>query len=190
MPRTPPCRVRPLRRAPKKWTKMVHFDLQRSVLVHLGLPTVLWLQPPRTCYRGLSGPSGPKCPGSVLRGVSGAVRALGSAVSKTCPESVPGVSKRCPGHSGDTLGTLFGHSGHPEGHSRDTSGPKGPRDSCSRRGGVAILWPRLRQNRCRNRRESRDFGALRPVPCDCRASRQTCDLDALVKNPEGLRHTN
>ena len=75
-----------------------------------------------------------------------------------CPESVPGVSKRCPGHSGDTLGTLFGHSGargpkgpgdtpsdtpsdtphfrgHSRGHSGDTSGPKGPRDSCSRPAG-------------------------------------------------------
>ena len=35
---------------------------------------------------------GPKCPGSVFRGVCGALRALGSGVSKKCPESVPGVS--------------------------------------------------------------------------------------------------
>ena len=25
-----------------KWTKMVHFGLKRSILVHLGPPTVLW----------------------------------------------------------------------------------------------------------------------------------------------------
>ena len=61
---------------------------------------------------------------------------------KKCPESVPRASKRCPGHSGDTLGTLFGHSGarapkgpgntHTLGDTpRDTSGPKGSRDSCS-----------------------------------------------------------
>ena len=62
-------------------------------------------------YRSLSGPSGPKCSGtvpemspktrgvrrSVARGVSGILRAPGSGVSKKCPESVPGVSKRCPG---------------------------------------------------------------------------------------------
>ena len=82
----------------------------------------------------------------ILRGVSGALRAPGSEVSKKCPESVPGVSKRCP----DTSGTLSGHfldtpepgarrapetpRRTPRGHSRDTSGPKGPRDSCSRPG--------------------------------------------------------
>ena len=31
-------------------------------------------------------------------------------MSKKCPESVPKVSKRCPGNSGDTLGTRFGYS--------------------------------------------------------------------------------
>ena len=89
-------------------------------------------------------PFGPEvsreCPSGCLQGPSGP----GSGVSKKCPESLPGVSKRYPRHSGDTLGTLFGHSGapgpegprrHREGHSRDTSGPKGPRDSCSRSGG-------------------------------------------------------
>ena len=65
---------------------------------------------PLACYRSLSGPSGPKCPGSVPRGVQ-----------KVCPESVPGVSKRCPGQSGDILGTLSGHSG--------ARGPKGARDT-------------------------------------------------------------
>ena len=95
--------------------------------------------------------------GSVRRGVFGALWAPGSGVSKKCPESVRGVSKRCLGRSGDTLGTLFGHSGawgpkgpgdapsdtpsdtpgfwgHSRGHSGDTLGPKGPRDPCSRPG--------------------------------------------------------
>ena len=72
------------------------------------------LQPPPTCYRSLSGLSGPKCPRGVPRVVSGALRSPGSGVSKKCPESVPGVSKRCPGHSGDTLGTLLDNS-EPEG---------------------------------------------------------------------------
>ena len=57
---------------------------------------------------------------SVRQGVSGALQAPGSGVSKKFPESVPGVSKRCPGHSGDTLGTLFGHSGAPETPLSDT----------------------------------------------------------------------
>ena len=70
--------------------------------------TVLVATPP-TCYRSLSGFSGPKCPGSVPRGVSGVLRAPGSRVSQKCPESVPGASKRCPEHSGDTLRTLSGH---------------------------------------------------------------------------------
>ena len=55
------------------------------------------------------GPFGPEvfreCPSGCLRG---------SRVSKQWPESVPGVSKRCPGHSG-------GHSG--------AQGAKGPRDT-------------------------------------------------------------
>ena len=98
---------------------------------------------PPGCYRSLSGPPGPKCPGSVPRGVSGPFGRRAPECPKKCPESVPRVSKRCLGHFGDTLGTLCGHSGArgpkgprdtPEGHSRDTSGPEGPRDSCSRRG--------------------------------------------------------
>ena len=39
--------------------------------------------------------------GSVRRGVPGTLWALGSGVSKKCPESVPGLF--------DTLGTLSGH---------------------------------------------------------------------------------
>ena len=71
-------------------------------------------------------------------------------MSKKCPESVPlpGVSQRCSGHSRNTLGPLYGHSGardpkrrrhlkgHSRGHSRDTSGAKGPRDSRSRPRGL------------------------------------------------------
>ena len=89
---------------------------------------------PPTSYRGLSSPSGPGVPISVpesvpenggvrqsvprRRGVPGALWAPGSGVSKRCPESVFGASKKCPRHSGDTLGTLFGHS--------RARGPKGP----------------------------------------------------------------
>ena len=76
--------------------------------------------PPPACYRSLSGPSGPKCPGSVPR-----PRCLGPGPQKQeCPKSVPRVSrsvKKVFGHSGDTLGTRFGHSG--------ARGPKGPRNT-------------------------------------------------------------
>ena len=74
--------------------------------------------------RGVSPRVSPKTGGvrrSVRRGVSGALRAPGSGVSKKCPESVPGVSGTPCWHSGDTFGTLFGHSG--------AWGPKGPRDT-------------------------------------------------------------
>ena len=68
--------------------------------------------PPPASYRSLSGPSGPKYP---WRGKSGVFDGVFNGVSlgpfgpqaPECPESVPGVSKRCPGHSGDTLGTLL-----------------------------------------------------------------------------------
>ena len=112
---------------------------------------------PPTSYRGLSGPSGPSVPGSVPE--NGGVRRsvptgclwgpsgprLGS-VQKSVPRVSPNVSKRCPGHSGDTFWTLrslgpegrqrhpVGHSvGHPRfrGHSPGHSGPKGSRDPCS-----------------------------------------------------------
>ena len=81
---------------------------------------------PPACYRSLSGPSGPKCPRSVPRR----------------------VSRECPGHLFDTPGTLSGHfldtpeagarraPETPRGTLQDTSGPKGPRDSCSRSGGL------------------------------------------------------
>ena len=82
---------------------------------------------------GVSATSGPKRPGSVPRRVSGALRAPRSGGSKKCPESVPEVSRRCPGHSKDTLGTFWdtpepgkGPRIHSEGHSWDTSGSKGP----------------------------------------------------------------
>ena len=64
-----------------------------------------------TSQKSLSGPSGPKCPGECPTrcprkwGVSGALRAPGSGVSRRCPESVPGVS----GHLFDTLRTRFWH---------------------------------------------------------------------------------
>ena len=97
-------------------------------------PLTFWATPP-ACCRSLSGPSGPKCPGSVPGGVQ--------KVSRECPRSVRDTFLTLR----DTLGTLFGalrgpgpegpHR-HPEGHSWDTSGPKGPRDSCSRLG--ALQW--------------------------------------------------
>ena len=111
-------------------------------------------------FRGMSPRVSPKTGGvrgSVRRGVSGALRALGSGV-------FPRVSPECPGHLFDTPGTLSGHFldtpepgarragpgdtgprrtlprtppvfGDTLGDTpRDTSGPKGPRDSCSRPG--------------------------------------------------------
>ena len=94
---------------------------------------------PPTSYKGSLGPFGPECPGECPRkqgcltecpteclcgpkgSVSGALRATGSGVSKKCPESVPRVSGTPFSHSGDTLGTLFGHTG--------TRGSKGPGDT-------------------------------------------------------------
>ena len=120
---------------------------------------------PSTCYKSLSGPSGPKCPRGCPRKRGcprecptgcprGPLGPLGPGVSNKCPRSVKKVSGTLRGHSRDTFWTLrspgpkgprgdpVGHSlghprfrGHPRGHSRDTLGPKGPRDSCSRSGG-------------------------------------------------------
>ena len=80
-------------------------------------------------FRGVSPRVSPKTGVSdaVSQGVSPrALLAPGSGVSIKCSESVPRVS----GHSGDTLGTLFGHSGarspkslgHPVGHSVGVAG--------------------------------------------------------------------
>ena len=76
----------------------------------------------------------------------------------------PKVSPECPGHLFDTPGTLSGHfwplrspgpegsQRHPEEHTRDTSGPKGLRDSCSRPGGLQFLghslWESKWGHRC------------------------------------------
>ena len=77
-------------------------------------------------------PSGPKCPRECprKRGVSAGVSdGVSPGPFKPALQSVqkvsrvPRVSKRCPEHSGDTLGTLFGHSG--------AQGPKGPGDTPS-----------------------------------------------------------
>ena len=85
------------------------------------------------CYRSHSshsGPSGLKCPGSsrenggcggsVPRGVSRGPSGPSGSVQQV-PESVPGVSTRSPGDSGDTLGTRFWTLASP--------GPKGPGDT-------------------------------------------------------------
>ena len=89
--------------------------------------------------------------GSVPRGVFGALQCS----ELKCPESVPGVSGSLWGQSQDTFldtperGTeghgdtawdtpsnTPGFQGHSQQHFRDTSGPKGPKDSCSKRGGL------------------------------------------------------
>ena len=80
------------------------------------------------------GPSGPKCPGECPRECprkSGCPRErVSGGVSRGPfgPQSVQKVSREClrsvkkvSGHSGDTLGTPFGHFG--------ARGPKGPRDT-------------------------------------------------------------
>ena len=111
------------------------------------------------------GPFGPEvsreCAWSVPRGVSGALRAPGSGVSKKCPRSVRDTFLTLGGHSRDTfLDTLeFGARRAPEtprgtlpGHCRDTSGPKGPRDSCSRPGGLQhVCGDPLSRYTCRRR---------------------------------------
>ena len=63
---------------------------------------------PPTCYSSLSSPSGRRkrgCPRECPKGCPRALWAPGSGVSKMCPESVPGVSKKVSG----TPGTLSGH---------------------------------------------------------------------------------
>ena len=113
---------------------------------------------PPACYRGLSGsvpesvPENRGVSGSVPRSVSGALRALGSGVSKKCPEShSESHSERCSGHSPsrDTFWTLRSPRG-PRDTPWDTPGDtpvfgdtpgdtsgllQGPRDPCSRPGG-------------------------------------------------------
>ena len=59
---------------------------------------------------------GSECSGGCLRGPLGPGLWSAQKVSRECPRSV---------------------FLHPRAYSRDTSGPKGPRDSCSRSGGVA-----------------------------------------------------
>ena len=93
------------------------FLLFSPIFPILCLFVFLFLQPPSACYRSLSGPSGPKSPESVPRGVSGALWAPGSGV----PKSVPRMSPECQKGVRHTLGTLLGHSG--------ARGPKGPRDT-------------------------------------------------------------
>ena len=124
---------------------------------------VVWFCNPPGLLQESLGPFGPEvpeeCPSGCLWGPSGP----GPGVSKKCPESVPGVLKRCPGHSTDTLRTLFGHSAAwaqrfpdtprrtPRGTLLGHFGPEGPRDSCSRSGGLQVwfqfggTWPCIRR---------------------------------------------
>ena len=91
------------------------------------------------------GPFGPEvsreCLSGCLRGPSGPGLRSVQKVSRECPRSVKKVSRTLRGHSRVTFWTLRrpgpeGPQRHPEGHSRDTLGPKGPRDSCSRPGAL------------------------------------------------------
>ena len=103
----------------------------------------LGLHPPRPATgvsRALRAQSVPECPSGCLRRRSGPGLRSVQRVSKECPQSVRDTFLTLRGRSRDTLWTLRSpgperRRRHPEGHSRDTSGPKGPRDSCSRSGG-------------------------------------------------------
>ena len=102
---------------------------------------------PPTCYRSLLGPSARSVPGvfsGCLWGPSGPGLRSVQRLSQECRRSVKKVSRTLRGHSRDTFWTLQrpgpeGPQRHPEGHFRDTSGPKGPRDSCSRSGGLQFF---------------------------------------------------
>ena len=78
---------------------------------------------PPACYRSLSGPSGGRSVPGVSLGVSVSLRPFGPRAPECLNSfpSVPGVFGTPFWHSGDTLGTLFGHSG--------AQGPKGPRNT-------------------------------------------------------------
>ena len=117
---------------------------------------------PPACYRSLSGPWGPKCPGVSPRvspkmgGVRGSVRRSVQKVSRECPRSVPDTFLTLRGHSRDTFWTLRspgpeGPREHPVGHSlghppfsgtlsgtlRGHFGPEGPERLLSQAGGIA-----------------------------------------------------
>ena len=95
------------------------------------------------------GPFGPEvsreCPSGCLGGPSGPGLRSVQKVSPECPESVPGVF----GHLFDTLGTLWGHfldtpepgaRRAPETPRGTLPGHFGPRDSCSRLGGLQRMF--------------------------------------------------
>ena len=78
---------------------------------------------PPACYRSLSGPSARsvrECPSGCLWGRRPRAPECARSVAGVSPECQKGV-RTLRGHSRDTLGTLFGHSG--------ARGPKGPRDT-------------------------------------------------------------
>ena len=96
----------------------------------MGLKMITHIAAPPACYKGLSGPSGPKClrecpenrgvSESVPWSVSEALRAPGpgSGVSKKCPESVWETFSTLRGHFWDAFWTL--RSPRPEGPRRHT----------------------------------------------------------------------
>ena len=93
---------------------------------------------PPACYRSLSGPSGPKCPGSVPQGVLGpnlsgpGLRSV-QKVSRECPRSVLDTFLTLRGHSQDTFGTLRSPGPGPKNIPKGTLRAKNiPRHSCSR----------------------------------------------------------
>ena len=108
-------------------------------------------KPPGLLQESL-GPFGPEvsreCPSGCLWCPSGPGLRSVQKVSRECPRSVRDTFLTLRGRSRDTFWTLRspgseGPQKHPEEHSRDTSGPKGPRDSCSTPGGSQILLSTL-----------------------------------------------
>ena len=86
------------------------------------------------CYRSRSGPPGPKCARSVPEN---------GGCPRECSRECPTGSPRCRESVGvlDTLGLLWDtlwDTLHFRGHSRDTLGPEGPRESQTPVAGLSV----------------------------------------------------
>ena len=119
------------------------------LIIVFNLNLIKGCNPPGLLQESL-GPFGPEvsreCPSGCLWGPSGPGLRSGQKVSPECPRSVKKVS----GDSGDTLETLWGHfldtpepgaRRAPETPRGTLPGHFGPRDSCSRPGGLQIKGP-------------------------------------------------